>query len=172
MTEGYGYQIASAPEKLTGASVFARIVDGLAFRYYWATEGLRDEDFDFRPGPESMSMRELLKHVSNLTNMVKQCVFDSSKRDFVDTADPREIRDQTLGCLRRVREQLERLSDEELATHGVLKRDGSRFPVWFILNGPLSDALTHVGQINAWRRLNGNPQTQVNVFAGIPPKVD
>ena len=172
MTERFGYEISSAPEKLTGASVFARVVDGLAFRYYRATEGLCDEDFDFRPGPESMSMRDLLKHVLHLANMVKQCVFDASERDSIETEDARELRDRTLECLRRVRQQLDSVSDEELATHGVLKRDGSRFPVWFILNGPLSDALTHVGHINAWRRLNGNPQPRVNVFAGVPPKAD
>jgi hypothetical protein len=170
MTERYGYQITSAPEKLVGASVFARILDGLAFRYYWATEGLRDEDFDFRPGPESMSMHELLKHVLHLAHMVKQCVFDAAHRDPIETDDPRQLREQTLECLRLVRQQLDRLSDETLANYGVLKSDGSKFPVWFILNGPLSDALTHVGQINAWRRLNGNPQARVNVFAGIPPK--
>jgi hypothetical protein len=56
MTERFGYEISSAPEKITGASVFARVVDGLAFRYSWATEGLRDQGFDFRPGPQSMSI--------------------------------------------------------------------------------------------------------------------
>jgi hypothetical protein len=82
--------------------------------------------------------------------MVKQCVFDAGERDSIETQDARELRDRTLGCLRRVRHQLDSVSDEELATHGVLKRDGSRFLVWFILNGPLSDALTYVGHINAW----------------------
>lgn len=172
MTQPYGYEIASVPEKLTGASVFARVVDGLAFRYYWATEGLRDEDFGFRPGPESMSMHELLKHVLHLANMVKQCVIDAASRDSIERDDARQLRAQTLETFRLVRHELDRLTDRELATHGVLKRDGSRFPVWFILNGPLSDALTHVGQINAWRRLSGNPQTRVNVFAGVAPKID
>jgi len=35
-----------------------------------------------------------------------------------------------------------------------------------IINGPLADALTHVGQINSFRRINGNPCKKVNVFNG------
>ena len=42
-------------------------------------------------------------------------------------------------------------------------------PFWHIINGPLSDALTHVGQINSFRRLAGNPVSGANVFTGTPP---
>jgi len=43
-------------------------------------------------------------------------------------------------------------------------------PFWHIINGPVSDALTHVGQINSFRRLAGNPVPSANVFTGEPPK--
>jgi hypothetical protein len=51
-------------------------------------------------------------------------------------------------------------------------RDGSvrDHPIWYLINGPLADALTHVGQINAWRRLAGNPCPKVSVFLGLPPE--
>ncbi len=39
-----------------------------------------------------------------------------------------------------------------------------------MLNGPISDALTHVGQVNSFRRLSGNPVYGANVFTGTPPK--
>ena len=42
-------------------------------------------------------------------------------------------------------------------------------PFWHMVNGPLADALTHVGQINTFRRLAGNPCPEANVFKGIPP---
>ena len=67
----FGYEIGAAPEKLDGTSVLARIVDGLAFRYYWATDGLRPEDFEFRPGPDSMSTLELQKHMLHLVFMIQ-----------------------------------------------------------------------------------------------------
>jgi len=42
---------------------------------------------------------------------------------------------------------------------------------WHIINGPISDALTHVGQINSFRRLSGNCVPKANVFTGKPPSV-
>ena len=163
----FGYEIGAAPTKVTGTSVLARIVDGLAFRYYWATDGLRSEDFEFRPGPDSMSTLELQQHILNLVCMIKQTVFDSTERETFVSDDPVFLRDKVLEILLIVREHLAELTDDVIAGHQVLKRDGSLFPVWNIMNGPLCDALTHVGQINAWRRLNGNPTPAVNVFAGL-----
>jgi hypothetical protein len=169
MADDYGFRIPDAPDGFDGAGVMTRVVDGLAFRYRWATEGLRPEDFEFRPGPTSMTTRELMKHVLHLVFMIKQSVFDAAERERPETDDPAALRGAVLDNLRIVRERLDALDDATLARHGVLKRDGSRWPIWNILNGPLADALTHVGQINAWRRLNGNPTPAANVFAGEPP---
>lgn len=169
MERKFGYEIPPPPDGFDGAKVFARLVDGLAFRYYWATEGLRPEDYEFRPGPSSMTTGELIKHVMYLALMVKQCIDDAPKRDSVDAGSPVTQREKTLEILQSVKDRLLGLDDGTLSGHQVLKRDGSGWPVWNILNGPLADALTHVGQINAWRRLNGNPVRPANVFAGTPP---
>lgn len=165
----FGYEITAPPESMDGVSVLARFVDGLAFRYHWATEGLRPEDFAFRPGPESMSLQELLKHTLHLAFMVEQTVMNASVRKRVGSEEPSELRSLTLSTLSDVRRRLESLSDEELHRHEVLRRSGKRYPVWHIMNGPLADALTHVGQINAWRRLSGNPTPPVDVFSGTAP---
>lgn len=165
----YGYEIEPPPSELTGAAVLCRMVDGLAFRYHWATEALRDEDYEFRPGPESMSLRQLLKHVLQLAFMIQQVAENAPKRERFRGEDPDEVRARTLGALERARRRLETLRDDEVGEHRIVRRDGSYFPVWNIMNGPLADALTHVGQINAWRRLSGNPQPAVDVFAGVPP---
>ena len=43
----------------------------------------------------------------------------------------------------------------------------SSFPLWNLMNGPLADAIYHVGQIVGYRRAAGNPQDPtVNVFMG------
>ena len=110
-----------------------------------------------------------MKHMLHLVFMIQQTVFDADHRESFRSDDPEELRSRALSTLREVRDHLETLDDRALASHQVLKRDGSRYPVWNIMNGPLSDALTHVGQLNAWRRLNGNPTKPVNVFAGVPP---
>ena len=51
----------------------------------------------------------------------------------------------------------------------VFERKGktSSFPIWNLLNGPLSDAIYHTGQLVSFRRTSGNTiQTGVNVFLG------
>lgn len=44
MKREFGYEIPPAPTKVQGTTVLARLVEGLAFRFYLATEGLRPED--------------------------------------------------------------------------------------------------------------------------------
>lgn len=44
------------------------------------------------------------------------------------------------------------MTDEEFGGRTFEIVEGKRFPVWFILNGPLADARTHMGQITAWLR--------------------
>ena len=41
------YEIPDYPSEYNECTVVARLIDGLGFRYYWATEGLRDEDLAF-----------------------------------------------------------------------------------------------------------------------------
>ena len=41
------YEIPAYPETFTSGGIAARVVDGLGFRFYWATEGLRESDLLF-----------------------------------------------------------------------------------------------------------------------------
>ena len=149
----FGHEISGHPEVFSGTTVFARFIDGLAFRYHWATEGLRPEDYAFRPCADSMNLLELQKHMLHLVFMIKQTVLDADVRERFASDDPKALREAVLENLRIIREHLDELSDERFATHEVLRSSGARYPVWNIMNGPVADALTHVGQINSWRRL-------------------
>lgn len=171
MSEMFGFRIAPPTAPVSGTTVMARVVEGLAFRYYWATEELREEDFSFRPSPDIMSIVELQKHILDLCLMVKQCVFNDERRETHSLEEPDALRGQALDILSRVREQLLSMTDADLDACQVWKRDGKYYPSWHIMNGPLSDALTHVGQINAFRRINGNPTPAgASVFLGAPPR--
>ena len=64
------YQIPDAPESYTQGAIAARMVDGLGFRYYWATEGLRSEDLQFRPGEDARSSEETIDHILGLSNVI------------------------------------------------------------------------------------------------------
>ena len=46
------------------------MVDGLGFRYYWATEGLRDEDLAYKPSEEARTTSETIDHIYGLTKVI------------------------------------------------------------------------------------------------------
>ena len=58
------YQIPDYPEAYNAATVAARMIDGLGFRYYWATESLREEDLSFQPNEDARTVLETLDHTS------------------------------------------------------------------------------------------------------------
>jgi hypothetical protein len=145
------------------------MVDGLGFRYYWATEGLRESDYSFQPSNDSMTVKELLHHINGLVGLTNHTV-GGERPQRHDFETLREVRSHTLTLISEVRTRLGDMDDVTL--HGCKVYLASRdqeYPIWNIINGPLSDALTHVGQLNSWRRLNGNPVSRANVFTGTPP---
>ena len=158
------YRIPVYPDHLSGTSMLARMLDGLGFRFYWATEGLRAEDYDFRPAKDTMSIRELVTHVWSLMNWVSGAALSTPHEEPKDCLAARE---GTLKIIQALRETMLAMSDEDLGKLRIRDK-----PFWNIVNGPFSDALTHTGQINSFRRLAGNPVAGANVFLGEPPKVD
>ncbi|MCW8131390.1 MAG: hypothetical protein KIS92_13660 [Planctomycetota bacterium] len=158
-------EIPEAPAQVTGAAVLARMVEGLAFRYRWATEDLRESDAAFKPCESSMSLLELQKHIYGLVAF-SAVSLDLGLPEGRPAPDGIEsFRLETLEQLQAMAEGLRRMSDVDLAAKKA--RD---LPFWHLINGPIADALTHVGQLNAWRRIHGNPWPGANVFLGKPPK--
>ena len=155
-------EIPDYPENVSGTSVLVRLLDGLGFRFRWSTEGLSDEDHKFRPAPDCMSIEELVRHIWSLVNWVCQSTLTERFRKQDDIS---LVRRSVLEMTHALREALISMSDEELAAIQIRE-----LPFWHIVNGPVADALTHVGQINSFRRLAGNPTLKANVFLGLPPK--
>ena len=143
------YEIRDYPENVSGTSVLVRLLDGLGFRFRWSTEGLSDEDYKFRPAPDCMSIEELVRHVWGLVNWVCQSTLTERFRKHDDISLVRRSIQEMIYTLR---ESLISMNDGELALIQIHER-----PFWHIVNGPVADALTHVGQINSFRRLAGNP---------------
>ena len=158
--------IPNPPEEVTATAVLARLVDGLGFRYRWATEGLREEDYDYQPSPDSMTMKQLLEHIHGLVSWTLQSLSGNSQ-STAKTPTLQEIRSLTLDKIERISAHLVIMNPDKLASLRISTRSGEH-PFWNMVNGPLSDALTHVGQINSWRRLNGNPVPRHSVFLGKP----
>ena len=153
--------IEEYPAHVNGPSVIARLLDGLGFRFYWATEGLRPDDYCFSPGSGCQSIGELIGHVWGLVNWISLSVFGQGEER---PQEPPLQRARALAMLRVLRTHFAALSDAELSAVTI---DGR--PFWHMLNGPIADALTHVGQINSFRRLAGNPTRRAKLFIAMPP---
>ena len=164
------YRIPEAPKSVTANTVLIRLLDGLGFRYRWATEGLRAEDMEFQPCSTSMKVWELLAHIHKLL-IVSEGFITGKELEKISPVSLDERRKKTLDTVVRIREALLELDDEYLENRMYSPPwDEGEFPIWNLINGPLSDALTHVGQIASWRRINDNPILRARVFHGEPPK--
>ena len=159
--------IENTPEQLSGTNTMLRFIEALGFRYKWATEGLRSIDFEFRPTESSMSIGELIEH---LHSMAKYVNYNFGAEKFKDEQSYSfdELRIKTLHIYSEIANRLENSTDKDFQAMEKLKSENESSPsFWYMLNGPISDSLTHVGQITSWRRIAGNPQPQgINVFKG------
>lgn len=160
--------LPKAPEHLSSAKILKRLIDGLGFRYQLATDGLTEIDFNFRPVPSSMNIAEVNTHIFHLSRWSAKSL-GTKLKDKYEIANFNSTREAILELLHNTAGQLEILSDQELETKEIyLKRTDSTYPFWFLVNGFIADALTHVGQINSWRRMAGNPVARISPFTGEP----
>jgi hypothetical protein len=148
------------------------MIQGLGYRFYWASKDLGAEDLSYRPSKEAASSLETLQHIYVLSLMILNASTSTpNKRDLSSLSeDYRILRQNILNNLDQSAQLYSGKSEEEVHQMNVIfEREGkvSRFPVWNLLNGPLSDAIYHTGQLVSFRRTTGNPiQKGVNVFLG------
>ena len=67
-------KIPEAPKEISSSTVTARMVQGVGFRYYWATEGLTAKDLSYRPSEDAQSSYETLEHIYSLALMINNAV--------------------------------------------------------------------------------------------------
>ena len=157
----YYYEIPEAPESYSATSVAARLVDGLGFRYFWATEGLTDVDLNYRPTETSRSTHETLRHIEGLTSVLLNAVNKKpNSGDGPDEGMPfADLRELTLDHIREASEILktDAANLEEFPMIFQRGENSSEYPFWNLINGPIADAIWHVGQVVSFRRSSGNP---------------
>jgi len=165
-------EIPDYPEHYTAGTVLGRIVDGLGFRYHWATDGLTERDLDYRSTESCRSIAETLSHIHNLVVMTT-IGFSGERYSLPEPSETKsfnELRQATLMKIQKLSERLKATSNEKFDEMPVRFKMGDNnmdFPFWNAINGPVADALYHVGQVVSHRRAAGNPiDPQVNVFVG------
>lgn len=161
--------ITMVPEEYTAGTVVARMLDGLGFRYYWATEGLRQEDLPYRPSEMSRSTEETLDHILTLSQVVLNAALRQPNiRRETETLSFDEKRQRTLENIKKASEIM--MQNPNLEEHSaVFERGESKreYPFWNLINGPIADAIWHVGQVVSFRRSSGNPfNSNVSLFQG------
>ncbi len=167
----YYYQIPEAPATFTPATVAARMVDGLGFRYFWATEGLTEKDIAYKPTEDSRTSLETLQHIDGLTFILLNAVNKKSTigSSGFEKLTFEELRIKTLLQIQQASEILKK-PDANLEDFDMIfeRTNGKQeYPFWNLVNGPIADALWHVGQIITFRRSSGNPLPKgVNVLQG------
>lgn len=160
------YEIPDYSDNYTAGTVAARMVDGLGFRFYWATDGLLDNDLDFRPSKDARTTLETIDHVYQLSQVIVNSTLHKVNEGNVNKIDMswKKKREQTLLNLKTAADILR--NSEDLNNFTIDFKSG-QFPFWNNINGPIADAIWHCGQIASFRRSSGNPiNPQISHFTG------
>ena len=166
------YEIPDYPEEFTATTVAARLLDGLGFRYYWATEGLTEKDLSYKPSESGRTIMETMEHLHGLTRVVNNAV---NKKPNIRSVNQEkltydELRSKTLYFIKDAADILRTAESSEMEEYKVIFQRGeniSEFPFWNNINGPIADALWHCGQVVMMRRAAGNPfNSKASVFSG------
>jgi hypothetical protein len=169
------YEMAPYPETFTAGGVASRMIDGLGFRFYWATEGLRERDLAFKPGKDARTGLETIAHIYEMSFIILNSTTKAVNVAGQDTPLPyAAMRKRTLENFKNASDRLRTATDREMKEFKLIFKQGDQsveFPFWHQLNGPIADCIWHTGQIVSFRRSSGNPFTEkVDVFSGKPGK--
>ncbi len=171
-TSEYFKDISEYPTEINNGNIISRMINGLGYRYYWATEKLKENDLIYRPSKDAYSTKETMVHIFSLSKTVYNTTLSKiNERPDIDIpGDYESIRNETLQFLEKASKNFSNLNSEELDQMKIkFNRGGTikSFPIWNLLNGPIADAIYHTGQIVSFRRTTGNPiDSSVNVFMG------
>lgn len=165
-------EIPVAPENYTGGNVVARMVEGLGFRFHWASKDLREEDLAYKPSADARSCRETLEHIYGLSKTVYNASINAPNTGNEELSGwtYEALRTETLKLLKKASENYRGMYMHEVEKLKVIFSRGdssSEYPFWNMINGPIADAIYHTGQLVTFRRSTGNPiDANISQFTG------
>lgn len=165
-------ELPEPPALYNSGTVASRLLDGLGFRFYWATEGLRESDLSFKPGDDTRTSLETIKHIFGMSYIILN-VAEKKSTHFPQPDEKlsfEQIREITLRNIQKASAIIANANLDDLAQHPMIFESNSgnaEYPFWNLVNGPISDCLWHVGQVVTFRRSSGNPfSSKVSVLSG------
>jgi hypothetical protein len=129
----------------------------IAFRLSCSIDSCKEDFYNFEPGNGSMTPLQLLNHISRLA----QFCFEILSGNSVEVASNKVDKDQLTWHEERERIfkylklAIERIDQEIKIDDELLKR---------LIQGPISDIMTHIGQLAMLRRLSGDPMPRTYYF--------
>ena len=171
-------KLPTPKDTINVTSIISQQLQGLGFRYYWATQGLRLDDLNYRTTAGSRSIFETMEHIYSLCFTVASTFEGLAVQRPLKPLemDGAKLRLKTLTLIQRAEDYISSNNAVTLEDRRIVFKTSKgemSYPFLYLINGPLSDALTHVGQVLTLRRANGNPQDAgVNVFLGQKNKVN
>ncbi|MFD2099982.1 DinB family protein [Flagellimonas iocasae] len=165
------HQIPEYPETYSPGNVVARMIDGLGYRFYWATEGLTPPDLAYRPSEDGRTTLETMQHICGMSfNILNAPTATPNERRDLTGLSYEELRQQTLENLKATSKAVAGKSADDMESFKIVFQRGDQqtiLPYWNLINGMISDCIYHTGQIVLIRRASGNPQNpKVNVLMG------
>lgn len=159
------YEVPDYPESFTAGTMAARMVDALGFRFYWASEGLSDNDLEYKPNDDVRTTGETIDHILDLSYVIVNSTLkqpngkhDSSEMSYQDKRQQALINLKTAADILR--------TSDDISQYKIIFGE-NEIPFWNQVNGPIADAIWHCGQLASFRRSSGNPiNPNVNHFRG------
>ncbi len=159
-------KLPDPPKSINSAGILIRLIDSIGYRFHLATNGLTDNEINFRPVDGSMDMMELLNHMYRVLFWAYRA-FNPDAKINKEISTYSEYHQGILNTCIAFSNYLEKMTGEEIEKVSVhLRRTDTTYSFWYLINGPITDILTHIGQINSWRRIAGNPCPRISPFTG------
>ena len=165
--------IGNYPSTFSVGNSLARMIDGLGYRYFWASDSLTTTDLAYVPSDDARTSLETIEHIYDLSCdilfVAKGNTLARPRAKYAFTYEA--LRLKTLENLKLASKIFASLSDEACAERNVVFKKSSgesvEYPLWNLINGQISDAIYHVGQLVSFRRSSGNPVSKkMSVFTG------
>lgn len=158
------YEIPEAAKEFTPGTTSSRMIDGLGFRYYWATQGLTQKDLSYKPNEDARTTLQTIDHVLGLSQVILNATLKKANGEKQPKMTFAEKRKKTLENLQQASKILRESKD--ISQYKIIFGK-TEYPFWNVINGPIADALWHVGQVVSFRRSSGNPLPKgVSVLTG------